>query len=137
MRLNVNEMTASIAKRHVESLGRADDCRCLLRADTTLTFMDTSEKFTGAEEICAVFDNLHVHLFSASSRVKAFHQTHQQVAVEAEFFGTHVREFAGLRPTSKSVTAEYVLAYDVEDGCIVAIRAYWNLDALVQQIRGG
>jgi ketosteroid isomerase-like protein len=127
----------TIAARHVESLGNTIDCRNLLRDDAVLIFMDTNEIFYGPEEICAVFDNLHTNLFSASSRVRAFLHTDHLIAVEAEFQGTHVREFAGLKPTGRSVTACYALAYEIADGGIAAIRAYWNLDALVRQLRGG
>jgi ketosteroid isomerase-like protein len=127
----------SLATRHVETLGSNVDCRQLLRDDAVLMFMDSRETFYGPEEICAVFDNLHAHLFSASSRVRAFHHTNQQIAIEVEFRGTHVREFAGLKPTGKTVTTGYALAYEIADGGIAAIRAYWNLDALVRQLRGG
>jgi ketosteroid isomerase-like protein len=126
-----------MAARHVASLGKNIDCRNLLLEDAVLVFVDTNEAFHGPEEICAVFDNLHANLFSASSTVRAFHHTNHQIAIEAQFQGTHVREFAGLKPTGKTVTAEYALTYEIADGGIAAIRAYWNLDALVRQLRGG
>lgn len=127
----------SIAQKHLESLGRNEDCQALLRTDALLTLMDTGESFAGPGEICAVFDNLHLHLFSGASRIHTAHGFGSQIVVEAQLRGIHQREFAGVLPTGKPVTLDYALAYDISGGSIAAIRAYWNLDAIVRQLRGG
>lgn len=133
----MDDTHVSIARAHLESLGRNADCRAMLRPDARLTFMDTGETFAGPEEICAVFDNLHQHLFVGSSRIRVSHESESHIAIEARFEGIHKREFAGVRPAGQEVFLDYALAYDVTGGSIAAIRAYWNLDALVRQLRGG
>ncbi len=58
-----------------------------------------------------------------------------RAAVEAEFVGTHVGEFAGLAPTGRLVRVPYAVAYDLAGETIAALRLYLPLDALVRQIR--
>jgi len=126
-----------IARKHVEALGSgATEC-ALLRPDATLRFMDTGELFVGAREIMELFDNLHSRLFGASTQLRSYGTEDGSVVLEAQFNGHHIREFAGIRPTGTAVQSSYVLAYDIDDGAISSIRAYWNLDSLVRQLRGG
>ena len=56
--------------------------------------------------------------------------------LEAVFVGTHVAEFAGVPATGAAVRLPYAMFYDVADGAIVALRAYFPMTAMVQQLAG-
>ncbi len=120
-----------IAMSRIESLGRAARCSEFLSPAVTLTFMDSGECFEGPEEIEELFRNLHNRLFAASTHVRATPTAACTVVLEAHFSGHHIQEFAGLHPSGKQVQSNCALAYDIDDGTISAIRAYWNLDALI------
>jgi predicted ester cyclase len=55
-------------------------------------------------------------------------------ALEAVFVGKHIGEFAGVAPTGATVSLPYSVFYDVSDGKIDALRAYFPLMALVKQL---
>ena len=55
-------------------------------------------------------------------------------ALEAVFVGKHAAEFAGIPATGEEVRLPYVVCYDVSNGKINALRAYFPILALVQQL---
>jgi predicted ester cyclase len=56
--------------------------------------------------------------------------------LEAVFVGSHAAEFAGVPATGAAVQLPYSVFYDVAGGAIVALRAYFPITALVQQLAG-
>jgi ketosteroid isomerase-like protein len=110
-------------------------CLHLLHADATLTLMDSDQVFIGPDEICGLFANLHHRLFVATSRVRDARERGNQVTIEATLEGVQATEFAGVQPAGSHVTMHYVLTWELADGLIRAIRAYWNLDELLRQLR--
>ena len=55
-------------------------------------------------------------------------------ALEAVFVGKHTAEFAGVPATGAEVRLPYSVSYDVSGGKITALRAYFPITALVQQL---
>jgi predicted ester cyclase len=53
---------------------------------------------------------------------------------EAVFIGTHTGEFAGIPATGLQVRLAYCMVYDVADGAITALRAYFPQGALAAQL---
>jgi SnoaL-like polyketide cyclase. len=47
----------------------------------------------------------------------------------------HVGDFAGVAPTGAGVRLPYSVVYDVSDGKIDQLRAYFPIMALVQQLK--
>lgn len=56
--------------------------------------------------------------------------------LEAVFVGTHIAEFAGVPATGAAVRLPYSVFYDVAGGAIVALRAYFPITVLTQQLAG-
>ncbi|MCW2675335.1 MAG: hypothetical protein JWR70_375 [Modestobacter sp.] len=54
--------------------------------------------------------------------------------LEAVFIGTHVGDFAGLSATGLQVRMPYSMAYDVVEGAITALRAYFPMTAPRSQL---
>jgi predicted ester cyclase len=55
--------------------------------------------------------------------------------LEAVFVAKHVSEFAGIPPTGADVRLPYAVLYDVADSRITALRAYFPIAALVEDLR--
>jgi len=54
--------------------------------------------------------------------------------LEAVFIGTHVGDFGGLSATGLHVRLPYSMAYDVAEGTITALRAYFPMTSLRSQL---
>ena len=106
-----------------------------LAAEVTFTAMETDEVTRGREAVVGLIDHLHNQAFDATPLVKCLIVDAHRAAVEAEFLGTHVGEFAGIPPTGRRVRLPYAIAYDLADNQIAALRVYLPLDALVRQLR--
>jgi predicted ester cyclase len=56
------------------------------------------------------------------------------VAVRATFQGIHKGEFAGIAPTGKQVSGDFMIFYRVHDGRIVEHWMQWDLKGLLDQL---
>ena len=74
--------------------------------------------------------------FKTAVQVKAVAYGDGHAMLEAEFIGTHIGEFEGIPATSRHVRVPYSAAYDIAGRQITALRLYFPLDALLQQIGG-
>jgi len=57
-----------------------------------------------------------------------------KAAIEADFAGTHIGEFAGIQPTGREVRVPYSVVYDIRGDQIGALRIYFPMGRLVEQI---
>jgi predicted ester cyclase len=78
---------------------------------------------------------LHSQVFDASPELGNLTTTEGVAAIEAVFVGTHIAEFAGIPATGAAVRLPYSVFYDISAGKIDALRAYFPILALVQQLR--
>ena len=90
----------------------------------------------GREAVRDFIIALHSQLFEASPEVVNTTFTDGVAGLEAVFVGTHTAEFAGVPATGASVRLPYAVFYDVA-AVIVALRAYFPITALVQQLTRG
>ena len=57
-----------------------------------------------------------------------------KAAIEADFAGTHTGEFAGIQPTGRAVRVPYSVIYDLRDDQISALRIYFPMSLLIEQL---
>ena len=133
--LQAAERSWATVTAHLEALGRAGDCGAELTDDVTLKIMETGEVIHGRAAVAELLTYVHRSAFSAPPVVVTLVAGAERAMIEAEFIGQHTSEFAGILPTGRQVHLPYVVAYDLDADTIRAMRLYFPMDRLVQQLR--
>jgi steroid delta-isomerase-like uncharacterized protein len=120
---------------YMHALLHGGDFGSFFADDITWTTMETGEQIHGREQVRDFIVALHSQLFDASPEVVSLYFNDGSAALEAVFIGTHTAEFAGVPATGAEVRLPYAVCYDLSDGKIEALRAYFPIGALVQQLR--
>jgi predicted ester cyclase len=58
----------------------------------------------------------------------------EEIALEAEFVGTHIAEFAGPPASGKKIRVPYSVVYDLEGKQIAALRIYGLAEGIIRQL---
>ena len=127
--------TRAVIDAYLDALVGGGDYGAHLAEDATLTAMETGEVSRGRAAVVGLIDFLHRRAFAASPVVRSVTVDAGRAALEADFAGTHVGEFAGVAPTGKAVRVPYAVAYDLAGDRIAALRLYLPTDALLRQLR--
>jgi steroid delta-isomerase-like uncharacterized protein len=131
------EETENTIHQYLAALLGGGDFASFFADDVVWTTMETGDQIRGRETVTDYIVNLHTRLFDASPEL--VHSTFGEgvAGLEAVFVGTHKSEFAGVPATGAAVRLPYSMFYDVSGTKIVSLRAYFSVNALVQQIRDG
>ena len=132
--MSVDE-TERTLREYLGALLSGGDFAAFFADDVTWTTMESGDQIHGREAVSNFIVALHSQFFAASPELKNVTFGDGVAAVEAVFVGTHTAEFAGVPETSAAVRLPYAVGYDVSAGKIDALRAYFPLMALVQQLR--
>ena len=127
--------TESTMRDYMEALLSGGDFAAFFSEDVRWTTMETGDVVTGREAVRDYIVALHTQLFEATPEVRGMAVADGVVGLEADFVGTHTAEFAGVPPTGAKVRLPYAVFYDVSGGSITALRAYFPISALVQQLQ--
>jgi predicted ester cyclase len=57
-----------------------------------------------------------------------------KAALEADFVGVHIAEFAGIQPAGREVRVPYSVIYDLRGDKISALRIYFPMGLLIEQL---
>jgi len=129
------EQTEGTIRGYLDALLTGGDFASFFDADVLWTTMETSERITGRDAVRDFIIALHSQLFDASPELVNVTVDDGVAGLEAVFVGTHIAEFAGVPATGSAVRLPYSVFYDVSDGKIGALRAYFPIAALVQQLK--
>ena len=77
---------------------------------------------------------MHEIAFDARPEVKRLFVDDGQAALEADFAGLHVGEFGGIQPTGREVRVPYSVIYDLRGDKISALRIYFPMSLLIEQL---
>ena len=102
--------------------------------DVTLHLMGTDQAAHGSDAVEAMIRYFHEQAFDLHPELKCLLVDGERATVEAEFVGRHIGEFAGRAATGKDVRVPYSVVFDLEGDRIKALRFYFPLDQLLQQI---
>ena len=127
--------TESTMRDYMDALLSGGDFAAFFSEDVRWTTMETGDVVTGREAVRDYIVALHTQLFEAAPEVRGMAVADGVVGLEADFVGTHIAEFAGVPPTGAQVRLPYAVFYDVSGGSITALRAYFPISALVQQLQ--
>ena len=131
--MTVDETDRTI-HQYLDSLQAGGDFAAYFADDVTWTTMETGDQIRGREAVRDFIVALHSQLFEASPEFGHVTLTDGVAALEAVFVGKHIAEFAGVPATGVEVRLPYAVSYDVSGGKIDALRAYFPITALVQQL---
>ncbi len=130
------EATESTIRQYVDALLQGGDFASFFADDVVWTTMETGDRIRGREAVRDFIIALHSQLFDAAPELVNTTFADGVAGLEAVFVGTHVAEFAGVPATGAAVRLPYAMFYKVVDGAIVALRAYFPMTAMVQQLAG-
>ncbi len=102
--------------------------------DAVFTVMGTGEEARGRTAIGQMLVDLYETAFDARAELRNIVVDGDMAIAEFRFLGTHIGEFMGVPATGVTVDLPFCVAYDVEDGKIVAARIYFELDGLRRQL---
>ena len=102
--------------------------------DATFTVMGGDQVIRGATQVEEFIGWFHTVAFDARPDIKATYVDGSHAALEADFVGRHTGEFFGVPASQRDVRVPYMVAYDLLDGKIAALRFYMPMNALMEQI---
>jgi len=100
----------------------------------SLQVMGTDQQAHGRDQVAGLIRYLHEQAFDAQPQIKCLLVDGERAALEADFVGRHVAEFAGKRATGKEIRVPYSVVYELESEQITALRIYMSMDAIMRQL---
>lgn len=131
------EQTRKTFDAYIQTLLSGGDFAQHFAPDVAWTTMESGEQITGREAVRDLITFLHTQAFEAKPEPVGLLIEDDRVVLEAVFVGRHVGDFEGVGATGREVRAPYAVSYDVADGAITAIRAYFPVLAIRQQLTQG
>jgi predicted ester cyclase len=119
---------------YVDALvARADFAR-FFTDDVQASIVGTPQQATGPDAVEQMIRFMHEVAFDARPELKNMLVDDGKAAVEADFVGVHVGEFAGIAATRSSVRVPYSVIYDLNGDRISGLRIYMPLQDLLAQL---
>lgn len=129
---NESDATQEAITRYLES--KHTDLS-MMADDVVFTNMATGETHTGREAIGEMLHYVYHVAFDATAELRNLIVEHNRAVLEAEIVGKHIGEFAGIAATNKDVRIPLCVIYDLDNGKITHGRIYFEVPALMAQIR--
>jgi predicted ester cyclase len=129
------EETERTLRAYLDALLSGGDFASYFADEISWTTMETGEQVVGREAVRDFIVALHRQFFETSPELRGVITGDGVAAVQAEFVGTHIAEFAGIPATGVSVRLPYSVFYEISAGKIDSLRVYFPILALVQQLR--
>jgi predicted ester cyclase len=128
------ETTERVFREYSEALLSRGDFGRFFTDDVLWTTMETGQEIRGREAVRDYIVALHTVIFDARPVVRGTLAGDGVALLEADFVGRHIGEVAGVAPTGKDVKLPYSVVYDIQGEQISALRAYFPIAALLQQL---
>ena len=127
--------TRRVLDAYLDALLGGGDFGASFADDVRWTTMETGDVITGRDAVRDFIVALHTQLFDASPELGLVVCGDGSAALEATFAGRHIADFAGVAATGADVRLPYSVFYEIEAGKISALRAYFPIASLVQQLK--
>jgi predicted ester cyclase len=124
----------TVMRTYLDALLTGGDFGASFAEDVVWTTMETGDEVKGREAVVDLIVNLHRRWFDAAPELGQVVFGDGVAGLEAVFVATHTGEFMGTPPTGARVRLPYAVFYDVADGSITALHAYFPIAALAQQL---
>ena len=123
-----------VMQEYLDALGKRADYPAYFTDDVVATLEGTDQRAVGREAAGQLIRYIHEGAFDARPELKNLLADDGKAAIEADFVGTHTGEFAGIQPTGRAVHVPYSVVYDIRGDRISALRIYFPISLLVEQI---
>jgi len=128
------ETTERVMRDYLEALLSRGDFGRFFTDDVLWTTMETGQEIRGRAAVREYIVALHTMLFDARPVLRGTLVTDGTALLEADFVGRHIGEIGGVAATGRDVKVPYCVVYDVQGERIAALRAYFPVAALMQQL---
>ena len=123
-----------VMEEYLDALVKRADYPACFTDDVVATIEGTDQRAVGREAAGQLIRYIHEGAFDARPELKNLLTDDGKAAIEADFVGTHSSEFAGVQPTGRAVHVPYSVVYDIRGDRISALRIYFPISLLVEQI---
>ena len=123
-----------VMQEYLDALGKRSDYPVYFADDAVATIEGTDQRAVGREAAGQMIRYMHESAFDARPEIKNLLVDEGRAAIEADFVGTHTGEFAGIQPTGRAVRIPYSVVYDIRGDQISALRIYFPMSLLVEQL---
>ncbi len=121
---------------YLDALAKRADYGQYFTSDVILTAVGTDQRAVGREAAVRQMRDMHERAFDAHIEVKSLLVDDDKAAVEADFAGTHIGEFAGIAPAGRQVRVSYAVVFDLRGDQISELRIYLPMALLLEQLTG-
>lgn len=128
------ERTAAAMRAYLDALIARGSYADHFAGDVVLTMMGGDQEAHGPAAVQQLIDYLHQRAFDATLEIRGLFVAEGKAALEADFVGTHVGEFAGVAASGAHVRVPYSVIYDLAGEKITALRIYMPMNALMVQV---
>jgi ketosteroid isomerase-like protein len=128
-------MSTAVLEQYFEALLARGDFGRFFSDDIELEVVGTDQRAHGPAEAEQAIRYIHEVAFDARPEPKTAAVGDDHAAIEVDFVGRHIAEFAGVAATGRSVRVPYAVFYDLAGEKITGLRIYMPMEALVAQIR--
>ena len=132
--MTVIETARTTMTAYLETLLAGGTYDPFFTADASLYVMGTDQEAHGRDQVVGLIRYLHEQAFDAHPQIKCLLVDGEKSAIEADFVGKHIAEFAGKPATGKEIRVPYSVVYDLEGEQIAALRIYGLLDGIIRQL---
>ena len=105
-----------------------------LSDDVTLDVVGSGQTGQGRATVEGMIRWFHEQAFDARAELKSLVADDTRAALEADFVGRHIGEFAGVPATGRDIRVPYSVHYDLDNGRIKALRIYGLTGDLVRAL---
>jgi predicted ester cyclase len=123
-----------VMQDYPDTLVKRGDFPAYFTDDVVATFEGTDQRAEGRDAAAQLIRYAHEVAFDARMELKNLLTGEGKASIEADFAGTHTGEFAGLPPTGRAVRVHYSVHYDLSGGQISALRIYFPMSLLTDQL---
>src|SRR5215470_10686840 len=123
-----------VMQDYLDALVKRADFSRYFASGVVATIEGTDQRADGPEAAEQMIRYIHQQAFDARPALKNLLVDEDKAAIEADFVGTHTGEFAGIQPTGRAVRVPYSVVYDIRGDQISAVRIYFPMSLLMEQL---
>jgi steroid delta-isomerase-like uncharacterized protein len=121
--------TSDVMDRYLNALLNGEDFGQYFAPDVVWTTMETGAQVRGREAVRDYIAAMHTRSFDAHPELVSLVTGDGTAMLEAVFIGRQVDTWEGVPATGRDVQMPYAMAYDIADGFITALHAYFPMAA--------